>query len=142
MRVVCNTKWLAITLMRQPNVYIRIGNQPIFLRQPRSNMKRPDTVVIEFGKSYPFYAEMQQEYEPPENRMRRFTGTLVEVLRENDERDTETSASYIVRAWDGSEFTANAEEINGWDYALDQFFWHDATYGKGHRPDFLGNERN
>lgn len=37
MRVLIDSKWLAIVLMRQPNLYIRIGNQPIFLRQPRSN---------------------------------------------------------------------------------------------------------
>jgi len=108
-------------------------------------MNRPDTVTIEIGKSYPFYAEMQQEYEPPENRMRRFTGTQVEVLSTYDDEaaiEGEEHQTYRVRAWDGTEFHAQPEEINGWDYALDQFFWHDATYGKGHRPDFLCNERN
>lgn len=105
-------------------------------------IKKPVVAVIEIGKVYPFYSEMQQEYLPADERLRRFTGTLVTVLRKDTERDTETSAGYIVRAWDGTEFNANAEEINGWDYALDQFFWHDATYGKGHRPDFLSNERS
>ena len=30
---------------------------------------------------------MQQEYEPAENRMRRFTGTLVTALRVNEDTD-------------------------------------------------------
>jgi hypothetical protein len=102
---------------------------------------RPDTVTIEIGQSYPFYAEMQQEYEPPEKRLRRFTGTMVEVLRLDTDRDAEAGVGYIVKTWDGTEIGVNVEEIDGWDYALDQFFWHDATYGKGHRPDFLSNER-
>lgn len=96
---------------------------------------------IEIGKSYTFYCEMQQEYEAPESRLRRFTGTEVAVLCEDFNRDTESGKGYIVRAHDGTEFGVHAEEINGWDYERDQFFWSDGTYGKSHSDEFLSNER-
>jgi hypothetical protein len=104
-------------------------------------MNRPDTVTIAPGETYPFYCEVQQEYEPAHKRLRRYTGTLVKVLRQDRKRDEEAGTGWIVRAWDGCEFSANEEEIDGWDYALDQFFWIDGTYGKGHAHTFLSNER-
>jgi hypothetical protein len=99
----------------------------------------PATIEVRIGGIYPFYAEVQEEYKPAEERLRRFTGTLVEVLAERHEGD-EGSLTFLVRAHDGTEFDAHPEEINGWDYALNQFFWNDGRYGKSHSTDFLGNE--
>ena len=114
------------------------------------NIERPPIIV---GNQYTFFAEMQQEYEPAEKRMRRFTGTLVTVLRVNEDTDwfepfeengelvePEVSKSFFVRAKDGSEFCVHEEEINDWDRDLGQYFWPDATYGPDHDTLFLGNE--
>lgn len=114
------------------------------LEEARS-VRRPP---IEAGKHYTFYCEMQQEYEPPEKRLRRFTGQEVLVIRNlrgpndpdpeydgpgpNDVVDLEaedgpgyfeSSRVFIVRAKDGTEFNAFEEELNGWDRDLGQFFW-------------------
>jgi hypothetical protein len=87
-----------------------------------------------------FYSEVQQEYEPPEKRLRRFTGQDVTVVAALGKPDVNTSEQYTVRAPDGTEFTAWWEELSGWDLALGQFFWPDATYGPSHETTFLGNE--
>lgn len=112
---------------------------------------------IEVGKEYEFYAEMQQDYDPPAKRMRNYTGQKVTVVRplrglgepdsESDwfepteDEQPEVSRGYIVRAADGREFTALEEELDGWDRDLGQFFWPDGTYGWDHDTHFLGNER-
>lgn len=105
-----------------------------------SNSITPATVEIEIGKAYPFYCEIQEEYRPASERLRRYTGTIVTVEAVDHERDEECPG-FLARTWDGQLISVNSEEINGWDYELDQFFWVDGTYGKGHAPDFLGNER-
>lgn len=97
---------------------------------------------IKIGGIYPFYSEVQEEYKPSEERLRRFTGTLVRVVKLDTERDTDSGIGYVVQAWDGTEFSCHTEEINGWDYSLDQFFWNDGRYGKKHGEQFLCNERN
>lgn len=90
------------------------------------------------GGKYTFYSEMQQEYEPPEKRLRQFTGQTVEVLSEQHTPNTNTdwceddSILYTVQASDGTIFTATMEELNGWDYDLGQYFWPDGTYGPDH----------
>lgn len=105
-------------------------------------VERPDIVV---GNQYEFYAEMRQEYEPPEKRMCKYTGQTVTVVRplSADESDwfepyideanvliePEVSRGFIVRADDGFEFTALEEELNGWDKDLGQFYNPDGTYG-------------
>ena len=70
----------------------------------------PETVEVKLGGIYPFYSEVQEEYKPSEERLRRFTGTLVEVIAEAHEGD-EGSLTYRVRAHDGTEFDAHPEEI-------------------------------
>jgi hypothetical protein len=106
-----------------------------------------ERVTIVPGESYEFYAEMEQEYEPPEKRMRNYTGQMVMVVRNLRGRDDpeseydgpgpndvvdyeaedgpgcfEVSRAFIVRTADGTEFTAMEEELNGWDKDLGQFF--------------------
>lgn len=111
---------------------------------------------IEVGEQYEFYAEMQQGLDPPDERMRNHTGqkvTVVRPLRGQDEPNPESdwfeptedeqpevSRGYIVRAADGTEFTALEEELNGWDHDLGQFFWPDGTHGWDHDRRFLANE--
>lgn len=105
------------------------------------------------GECRPFYCEVQEDYEPPEKRLRRFTGQCVTVVRNLERReydgpgpddqhddDFETSRMFVVRAKDGTEFHAHVEELNGWDYDLGQFFWPDGTYGPDHDTRFLANE--
>jgi hypothetical protein len=87
-----------------------------------------------------FYSEVQQEYESPEDRLRRFTGQEVTVIAELGKPDVDSSEQFTVRASDGTEFTAWSEELSGWDLALGQFFWPDGTFGPEHRRDFLVNE--
>lgn len=99
--------------------------------------------TIEVGGTFEFYCEVQQEYEPPEQRLRRFTGQAVTVLRQlgPDEHDPDNSPAYEVQAADGTTFTAHEEELNGWDRDLGQFFWPDGTYGPNHDRQFLANEQ-
>lgn len=114
-------------------------------------VERPPIVV---GKSYEFYAEMQQGGDPPATRMRNYTGQQVTVIRnlrrdeydgpgpdDKDDDAYETSRAFIVRAENGQEFTALLEELNGWDRDLGQFFWPDGTHGPDHDRSFLANER-
>jgi hypothetical protein len=109
-----------------------------------ANYPDPSTLAtIEVGNSYEFYAEMQQDYEPAEKRMRNYTGQMVMVLALEQERnDEEQPLLYKVRAVDGREFTAQEEELNGWDYALGQYFWSDGSYGPDHDTRFLCNEKS
>lgn len=100
-----------------------------------------DYRTLKVGDVCAFYSEVQQEYEAPENRLRRFTGQDVTVIAELGKPDVDSSDSYTVRASDGIEFTAWEEELNGWDLAFNQFFWPDGTYGSGHSTEFLCNER-
>lgn len=104
--------------------------------------RKLDWPSIEIGQSYEFYAEMQQEYEPVENRMRNYTSQQVKVLRlcGEDENDPENSPLYEVEASDGKHFFAHEEELTGWDKALGQFFWPDGTHGPDHDKTFLVNE--
>lgn len=112
-----------------------------------------ERLPIEIGRQYTFFCEVQEEYKPPQERLRRFTGTLVTVLRQ-DENDwfepymengeliePDVSMSFTVRAKDGTEFSVHEEEINDWDRDLGQYFWTDATYGPDHSTMFLNNER-
>jgi hypothetical protein len=107
-------------------------------------VERADIVV---GNQYEFYAEMRQDYEPPEQRMRNYTGQTVLVVRplnadesdwfepyeENGELiEPEVSRGFIVRSDDGFEFCALEEELNGWDKDLGQFYNPDGTYGPDH----------
>src|SRR4051812_23345481 len=113
-----------------------------------------ERVTIEVGRQYPFFCEMQQEYEPSEKRMRNYTGQLVTVVRhlssteydgpgpDDDDEGFEVSRAFIVRAKDGFEFQAMVEELNDWDRDLGQYFWPDATYGPERNTMFLANERN
>lgn len=96
------------------------------------------------GAMHRFYSEMQEEYLPEEQRLRRFTGKPVTIIAklENEFECEETSAMYLVRAEDGTEFAAWWEELSGWDYQLDQFFWPDGTFGKNRDETFLVNERS
>jgi hypothetical protein len=94
--------------------------------------------VIKVGESYTFYCEMQQEYEPPEKRLRRFTGQAVTVLHHR----TWEGANFTVKAEDGTKFIAHEEELNDWDKDLGQFYWPDGTYGPDHDTTYLVNERD
>lgn len=127
--------------------------EPMSVEEARAVTRAP----IEVGKQYEFYAEMQQGLDPPEERMRNYTDqtvTVVRPLRGQDEPDPESdwfeptedeqpevSRGFIVRAADGTEFTALEEELNGWDRDLGQFFWPDGTQGWGHDTRFLINEQ-
>jgi hypothetical protein len=102
-------------------------------------VERPPIVV---GNYYTFFCEVQQEYEPPAKRLRRFTGQLVCVVKSHGKPDADSSEQYEVQAKDGTEFTVHEEEINDWDRDLGQYFWPDATYGPGHDAKFLSNERD
>lgn len=95
--------------------------------------------TIKIGKSYEFYCEVQQDYEPTEKRLRQYTGQHVTVLW-TWTTEFGSSPVYKVRAADGREFTAHEEELNGWDRDLGQYFWPDATYGPEHDTTFLVNE--
>lgn len=109
--------------------------------------------TIEAGTSTTFYSEVQQEYLPAAERLSRFTGQEVTVLRQlrsdeydgpgpgDDPADFEVSPVFVVRAQDGTEFSAHVEELNGWDRDLGQFFHHDGTYGPARNVDFLDNEK-
>src|SRR3954454_20030803 len=105
---------------------------------PMSNedARNVERVTIEVGRQYPFFCEMQQEYEPPELRMRNYTGQLVTVLRnlssteydgpgpdDTNDDDFDVSRAFMVRAKDGFEFQAMVEELNDWDRDLGQYFW-------------------
>jgi hypothetical protein len=108
---------------------------------------------IKVGQAYPFFCEMQQEYELVEKRMRNYTGQLVTVVRhlssteydgpgpDDDDEGFEVSRAFIVRAKDGSKFQAMVEELNDWDRDLGQYFWPDGTYGPECDATFLVNER-
>jgi hypothetical protein len=131
---------------------------PMSVDEARAVKREP----IEVGKDYEFYAEMQQDYDPPENRMRNYTGqkvTVVRALRGQNEPDPETdwfepyeengeliepevSKGFVVRANDGFEFHALEEELDGWDRDLGQFFWPDGTHGWDHDTRFLVNEQS
>lgn len=92
-----------------------------------------DWPKVEVGGVYTFYAEMMQEYEPPEQRMRNYTGQEVKVeecLWPGEDEDEGTSARFRVRARDGFEFEAMEEELNGWDKALGQFYGPSGIWGK------------
>jgi hypothetical protein len=112
--------------------------------QDARNVERVEIVV---GSQYPFFCEMQQEYEPPAKRMRNYTGQLVTVIAEEHTPRTNTgwtdedSTLYTVRAKDGFEFSAQEEELNDWDRDLGQYFWPDATYGPEHDTFALVNEK-
>ena len=107
-------------------------------------MGRP---VIEVGKRYEFFCEIQQEYEPPPSRLRQYTGQTVLVIAiehspsDADWHDDYSERSFRVRADNGHEFSAHEAELNGWDRDLGQYFWPDATYGPKHTREFLSNER-
>lgn len=126
--------------------------------------KKIERPPIEIGRQYTFYSTMQQDYEPPEQRMRNYTGQLVTVLAwENEDEWREEQAQiaievargettqedatreieplFKVRAKNGFEFSANDGELNGWFCDTGQFFWPDATYGPEHDEAFLVNER-
>jgi hypothetical protein len=104
-------------------------------------MNLPDIIV---GESYEFYAEMVQEQEPPDKRMRNYTGQQVKVLCVNEDSDwfepyedddgetvyPEVSKSFIVKADDGFEFIAMEEELSGWDKHLGQFYGPSGIYGE------------
>jgi hypothetical protein len=110
-----------------------------------------DPIVV--GKSYTFYCEVQQEYEPPEKRLRKYTGQDVTVIRnrtreeydgpgpDDNDDDFDTSRLFVVRASDGVEFDAHIEELNGLDRDLGQYFNPDATYGPDRDTLFLENEQ-
>ena len=100
----------------------------------------PDIIV---GESYEFYAEMLQETEPADKRMRNYTGQKVLVLRVNEDSDwfepyeengeliePEVSKSFIVRTADGFEFCAMQEELDGWDKHLGQFYGPSGIWGR------------
>lgn len=99
-----------------------------------------DLVVVKVGGRYRFFCEMQQEYDAPAERLRRFTGQEVEVVDAFPVEDPDSSRAYKVRADDGTEFTVQEEELSGWDHALDQFFWPDGTSGKARSGEFLPGE--
>ena len=92
------------------------------------------------GETRHFYCEAQQDYYPPEARLRRFTGQPVAVLAELPRQDQDSSLMFQVRAADGTVFEAHEEELNGWDHDRGQFFWSDGTYGHQHDRTFLINE--
>ena len=114
------------------------------------NVYRP---TIAIGKEYEFYCEVQQVDEPADRRLRRYTGQAVTVVRHltRDEYDGpgpddpdeafDVSRMFVVRAADSVEFEAHAEELNGWDRDLGQYFNADGTYGPGRETWALANER-
>lgn len=106
--------------------------------------RRVERPAIVINKEYEFYSEMQQEYEPREDRLRNYTGCTVKVLRQlgPDEVDKEVGSMFEVVTLDGFKFTAHTEELNGWDRDLGQFFWPDGTYGPDHDRTFLVNEKD
>lgn len=100
--------------------------------------------AIRVGERYEFYSTMQQEYLPPGERIRNYTGQMVTVIG-GDEREfvsDEDDVMFKVRADDGFEFNAWDDELNGWFRDTGQFFWPDATYGPDHDRTFLSNERD
>lgn len=116
---------------------------------PSTGMNHEDAHKIErppivAGNQYTFYSTMQQEYEPPEKRMRNYTGKLVTALKHSnaDCKDEEGyEAMFLVRAGDGFEFEAYEGELNGWFSDTGQFFWPDATWGHNHDTFALSNEK-
>ena len=96
---------------------------------------------IRVGDVREFYSEVQEEYEPPEKRLRRFTGQTVTVIGRPVDAADETTM-FTVRADDGTEFEVHAEEIDGWDFEQGQYFWPDGTWGPDHDTRFLVNERS
>lgn len=115
---------------------------PMTHEQARS-IGRP---VIEVGRSYEFFCEVQQDYVPPRERLRQYTGQIVEVVAienhpgDKDWDDEFSERTFKVRASDGREFSVHEAELNGWDRDLGQYFWEDATYGPNHDKTFLVNE--
>jgi hypothetical protein len=115
-----------------------------------SKIERP---TIELGEEYEFFCEAQEEYVPPERRLRRYTGKAVTVVRHlttdeydgpgpsDPDGDFEVSRMFAVRAADGCEFHAYVEELNGRDRDLGQYFNADGTYGPGRETWPLRNER-
>lgn len=89
------------------------------------SVKRP---TIRVGRRYTFYSEVQQEYLPPAERLRNYTGQRVLVIEQTfypghpDWCPGESERSYLVRADDGREFGVHMSELNGWDYDLCQYF--------------------
>lgn len=108
---------------------------------------KPDTArmieraPIEVGRYYTFFCEMQQEYLPPDQRLRQFTGQLVCVTKKYIMVDVKSNQMYSVMTKDFMEITVAEEEINDWNRDLGQYFWPDGTYGPDHDPKFLSNER-
>lgn len=102
-----------------------------------SEARKVERPPIEIGETYEFYCEIQQEYDPVEDRFRNYTGQSVVVLSAAEMEDPDSSQMYRVRAEDGHEFDAWEEELNGWDRDLGQFFWPDGTYGPDHDTTFL-----
>lgn len=102
---------------------------------------------IKVGEQYTFYSTVQQEYEPPEKRLRNYTGKLVVVIGiehdvgSPDWNPDESERMFKVRATNGFEFVTYESELNGWMVDTGQFFWPDATYGPDHDTQFLANER-
>lgn len=101
-----------------------------------------------------FYSEVLQETLPASERLCRFTGqdvTIVRNLRGYHDADAEydgpgpddvvdhtaedgpgffpVSRQYLVRAADGTVFAAMVEELNGWDYERGQFYNAAGEYG-------------
>lgn len=122
-------------------------------------IERPPIVV---GQQYTFYSTMQQEHEPPEQRIRNYTGKLVTVIRWTNEDEwlaeqtliaqeiadgadanevaREVEPMFLVRASNGFEFDAWQGELNGWFCDTGQFFWPNATWGPKHDTFALSNE--
>jgi hypothetical protein len=116
---------------------------PLLTGDEARNILRRKILV---DQRYTFFCEMQQEYEPVEERMRNYTGQQVTVIAREwgpweDKWTRDDSIIYKVRADNGFEFLANEEELNGWDRDLGQYFWPDGTWGPDRKRDFIGNER-
>jgi hypothetical protein len=88
-----------------------------------------EVLDIQIGSTYEFVSEVVEEYLPPEQRLRRYTGTRAIVLGLSEDNDPDNSPLYKVRFHDGREGHAWEEELNGWDKTLGQFFGPDGTYG-------------
>lgn len=108
--------------------------------------RRIERAPIEIGRQYTFFSTMQQEYEPPEKRIRSHTGKLVRVVRVTRDYDALDWADnpermFNVRAANGFEFAAWETELNGFMCDTGQYFWPDATWGPEHDAFALSNER-
>jgi len=116
---------------------------------PNTGMSYDDAQKIErppiiAGNQYTFYSTMQEEYMPPEKRMRNYTGKLVTVIEHSNanlEGEEGYEPMFRVRAANGFEFDAYEGELNGWFCDTGQFFWPDATWGHDHNEFALANEK-